>query len=432
MSVHPLAQSLNDTLRNGNSIAYTLLSDRGRGIYFPSKGILGQSAEARGKEINATIGTALEDDGSPLTLGCLEEMVEAPKSAFLYAPSFGNPELRAKWKQMLVQKNPSLVEKAFSTPVVSAALTHALSVSGYLFANPGDEIILPDLYWDNYELLFQQGYGASFKLHNTFKEHGYDIDALAAVLTDGGIGKKIVLLNFPNNPTGYTLTDAEAQSIVTTLIAAADAGNKLLVLLDDAYFGLVYKDGITRQSLFSALCNAHENILAVKMDGPTKEDYVWGFRVGFMTFGFKGATEEQYKALEAKAAGTVRGTLSNVPNISQSLLLAAYNKDVYASQKADKFNTLKTRYEKIVDILNTHSEYEESFVAMPFNSGYFMCVRLKGADPEKVRTLLLEKYSTGVIVLAGLIRLAFSAVPYDKLDALFQNLHSAVQEVVAK
>ena len=429
MSIHPLAQTLNDTLNANNAIAYTLLSQKGRGIYFPSKGILGQSAEAKGKSINATIGTALEDDGSPLTLGVLENMVTAPKSSFLYAPSYGAPDLRTRWKEMLTQKNPGLAGKPFSTPVVSAALTHGLSVAGYLFADAGDEILIPDLYWDNYDLLFEQGYGANFKTYNTFKDGQFDVDALRAALADGTVGKRIVLLNFPNNPTGYTPTVAEAASIVDALIESANAGNQILTILDDAYFGLVYEDGIATESMFSPLSDAHENILVLKLDGPTKEDYVWGFRVGFMTFAFKGATSEQLKALESKAAGTIRGTLSNVPNVSQALLLAAYNSEVYAEQKQEKYNTLKKRYDRIVKILNAHPEYADSYTPMPFNSGYFMCVKLNGVDAETVRQTLLEKYSTGVIVLSGLIRLAFSSVPLDKLEQLFKNLHDAVQEV---
>ena len=429
MSIHPLAQQLNDVLNANNSLAYSLLSQKGRGIYFPSKGILGQSAAARGKEINATIGTALEDDGSPLTLGVLEEMVSTPKSAFLYAPSYGNPNLRARWKEMQAQKNPGLAGKQFSNPVVSAALTHGLSVAAYLFADEGDEIIIPDMYWDNYDLLFDQGYGATFKTFNTFKEGGFDVAALESALAEGAVGKKIVLLNFPNNPTGYTPTVSEADAIVRALVTAAEAGNQILVMIDDAYFGLVYDKGIATESIFAALADAHENILALKLDGATKEDYVWGFRVGFMTFAFKGATEEQLKALESKAAGTIRGTLSNVPNVSQNLLLAAYNSDDYAAQKQAKFNTLKKRYDKIVSILAAHPEYADSYTPMPFNSGYFMCVKLNGVDAETVRNTLLDNYSTGVIVLSGLVRLAFSSVPYDKLDRLFENLHQAVQEV---
>ena len=66
-----------------------MLSERGKAIYFPSKGILGQTAEAKAAKINATIGTAFENDGSPLTLECMEALVNIPSDSFLYAPSFG-------------------------------------------------------------------------------------------------------------------------------------------------------------------------------------------------------------------------------------------------------------------------------------------------------------------------------------------------------
>ena len=45
------------------------------------------------------------------------------------------------------------------------------------------------------------------------------------------------------------------------------------------------------------LCDAHENILAVKGDAATKEEMVWGFRVGFLTFNSAGLSEEHYEAL---------------------------------------------------------------------------------------------------------------------------------------
>ena len=67
---------------------------------------------------------------------------------------------------------------------------------------------------------------------------------------------------------------------------------------------------------------------------------------------------------------------------------------------------------------------------MPFNSGYFMCVRPKGADAEAVRRRLIEKYSTGTSVLSGLIRLAFSTIPKAKLPQLFANVAAAGKDVV--
>ena len=66
---------------------------------------------------------------------------------------------------------------------------------------------------------------------------------------------------------------------------------------------------------------------------------------------------------------------------------------------------------------------------MPFNSGYFMCVKPIGVESEALRKELVANYSTGVIVLSGLIRLAFSCVPIDKIESLFANLHSAIQKL---
>jgi aspartate/methionine/tyrosine aminotransferase len=200
-------------------------------------------------------------------------------------------------------------------------------------------------------------------------------------------------------------------------------------VLDDAYFGLVYEEGIARESLFGALVDLHPNVLGVKLDGATKEDYVWGFRVGFITFGFKGANAAQLKALENKAAGAVRGTISNAPCVSQAILLKAYTAPEYAAQKKQKFGILADRVRKIRAVLKAHPEYGQSFEIMPFNSGYFMCVKPIGIDNEELRKELIANYSTGVIVLSGLIRLAFSAVPTDRIENLFANIHAAIQKL---
>ncbi|MDO5320739.1 MAG: aspartate aminotransferase, partial [bacterium] len=52
-----------------------------------------------------------------------------------------------------------------------------------------------------------------------------------------------------------------------------------------------------------------------------------------------------------------------------------------------------------------------------------------GVDAEKVRRHLIEKYSTGTIVLSGLIRLAFSTVPSAKLPTLFANVAAAIVDL---
>jgi aspartate/methionine/tyrosine aminotransferase len=429
---NPLAEALNKDLQAGAPQIFNMLSARGKAIYFPFKGILGQTAEAKSATINATIGTAFENDGSPLTLECLEAMVNIPSDSFLYAPSFGLPKLREEWGKLLAVKNPGLKGKTFSQPVVTAALTHALSIAGYMFLDPGDEVLMPDLYWDNYELVFNEAFGAKFSFYNTFVDGGLDVAAFSKALRAGKARKKFVLLNFPNNPTGYTPTEVEAKALALEIRKAAEAGKQIVVVLDDAYFGLVYEEGVARESLFGSLVDLHPNVLGVKLDAATKEDYVWGFRVGFITFGFKGANAAQLKALENKAAGAVRGSISNAPCVSQAILLKAYTDPEYATQKKQKYDILACRVKKIRAALREHPEYAQSFEVMPFNSGYFMCVKPIGVDSEALRKELIANYNTGVIVLSGLVRLAFSAVPTDLLESMFANLHAAIQKLQKK
>ena len=422
--MNKLAIGLNKALGS----AAEFLSKAGKRMYFPYGGILGQSGEAKGCEINATIGMAFEEDGSPLVMKCFGDNLKLDKKAFLYAGSFGLPKLREQWKEMEFKKNPSLKGVKFSNPVVTNALTHGIRIVAELFADTADELVCPDLFWDNYELIFQDAVGCKVRHFNTFKKGAFDAEAMKKALLAPG-QKKILILNFPNNPTGYTATTEDAKKIVAAVKAAAKAGKKIVIVCDDAYFGLVYEKGIHGESLFAEFATLDKNVLAVKLDGTTKEDYVWGLRVGFISFAFRGATDEQLKALEAKAAGNVRSCISNSSSIGQHLAIAAFADKGYAKQKKEKYAVLKARYLEIRKILKAHPEYAKNFEAMPFNSGYFMCVKPIGVDAEKVRKQLIAKYSTGTIVLSGLIRLAFSTIPKAKLAKLFANVNAAISDL---
>ena len=434
VKLNPQAEELNRIIKTQSPTIYELLSKKGKAIYFPKKGILAQGQAAKDKEINATIGTACEDDGKPMVLPSVACHIDlATKDVFPYAPSEGLKALRDKWKELMMGKNPSLGTKEFSLPVVTCGVTHALSMVGYMFAEETDEIIMADLYWENYDLVFTSAYGAELKFFNFFKNLKFDIESFRETVCAKPAGKKIVLLNFPNNPSGYTPTKEAAEKIIVVLTDAAKAGNKLAVILDDSYFGLDFEEGIFDESFFSRLAHAHENLLAIKLDGITKEEYAWGFRVGFVTYGIKNGGSELYKALEDKTAGAVRGNISNAPNISQSLLLNAMKSETHAKEKERNKATLKERYLKVKKTLAAHKEYEKYFEALPFNSGYFMCVRLKNVDTDKVWDILLKKYSTGVICYSekNLLRIAFSSTPLQKIEALFNNIYAACKDCAA-
>lgn len=426
------AETLNKRISEKNKSVFGMLSDRGQKLYFPYQGILGQGAGAKGKTYNATIGLANEDDGSPMRLAYFDDFPLAPSEVLPYAPSQGLPALRQRWKDLIVSKNPGLQGAEISQPVVTQALTHGISLTAQLFLNPGEEVVVPTPFWDNYSLIFEECTGARVHSFPCFDQGAFNLKGLEQCLAKRK-GKKVVFLfNAPNNPTGYTPTIEEANSIAKIMQHSAGQGTKIVFIADDAYFGLVYENGVVSESLFASLSQVHENILAVKVDGVTKEDYAWGLRVGFLTFGVKDGDSGLYKALEDKVSGLIRGMISNCSQMSQSVVLKALTHPDYQANKASKYAILKGRYATLKHELAINPEYQSMFKPLPYNSGYFMCLELiSSLDSEQVRQRLLDHYDTGVVVLGPLVRVAFSCVAEPKIPDLLKNIYLACKDLSA-
>ncbi len=435
--LNPLAVQLNERLEAVAPEIYQMLSEMGRRLYFP-KGILSQSAEAKEKahRFNATIGIATESGTAMHLRSVAEQIGDVPAAAaFPYAPAAGQQPLREKWREKMLSENPGLRNKSFGMPVVTSAITHGLSLVGDLFVDPGDVLLMPDKLWGNYRLTYEVRQGGKIETFPFYKGKGFDVEGFAQGLTRAAKGREklIVLLNFPNNPTGYMPSVAEGEGIVSALLAQAERGTKLVSVLDDAYFGLFYHLGgrSMTESLFVPLTNAHRNILAVRLDGATKELFVWGLRCGFVTFGAgrAEASDEVSAVLDAKLRGAIRSGISSVPQLSQSLITRALASPSIDREREEKREILHARAERVLEVAND-PRFQSSWDVYPFNSGYFMCVKTKGADAEAVRLQLLDRDGIGVISVGKSdVRVAFSCLELDEIEPLFEALHLAIQEL---
>lgn len=337
------------------------LTNLGKKINYPAKGILAQSSEAKGKEYNATIGQAF-----------LNGKAMSPVKNALYSPAFGNFELRKAW------------QKYKQLPLVTNGITHGLFIVKELFVDV--PVIIPNLYWGNYKLIFDEL--DTFPMFN----NGFNVNALKEKLSKEG--KKVVLINFPNNPTGYSLTKEEALEVVKVLKEAKDT----VIILDDAYQSLGYED--VAGSLFGEL--EESDNLVIKLDGMTKEYYSWGLRVGFITCN---------KDYEYKIAAMIRRTISNVCTNSQREALRLI-KEFDGSQD---YSILKERYLLVKELVKKYG-----LEALPFNSGYFMCLKVKNAEEIRKRLLSL---GIGVISVGdSLIRIAYSSIDKEKLPFIFEKI----------
>ena len=428
--LNELAQELNKTLEG--TTAGALLSDLGTRLYFP-KGIIAQSGEAKKSAsfANGTIGMCMGDDGNPVTLPSINESVPSMTTRELvaYAPTAGIPELREIWKEKMIAKNPDLKGKSISLPVVVPGLSAGISYLADLFLDETKGLLTADPSWDNYTLIANARRNASFKQFAMFKDGKFNIPGLEeAMRKEAESGSVRVILNFPQNPSGYSPTSDERKQLVEIIKKMAEEGKKVMVWCDDAYFGLNYEDNIESQSLFAYLADLHENVLAAKIDGPTKEEFAWGFRVGFITFGCKGMTDAQYNALVTKLNSAIRSSVSCSSTPSQNLLLKAFKNPTSEAKKLEYRNMLCERYKIVRKFCDENTC--STLKPLPFNSGYFMSFNMPNGKSNELRQKLLAEKGIGVISIdANTLRVAFSSIPQSKLLEVYKAIYEVAETV---
>ena len=407
-----------------------VLSAYGQRCYFPN-GIVEQSNQAAQEagEANATAGVALKQ-ARHMTLSYLQDAVGIDTDKLVaYAPTAGDPMLRQAWKRLLIKHNPSIQDKNFSLPVVTSGLTHALSLAADLFIDVDDTLILYEPCWDNYRLMFEQRYRAAVRGLPLFRNDALNIEGLASELAACDRQKIVVLLNFPHNPTGYTPELEEQHALVQALVTCAKHGRHIVVLIDDAYFGLFHNASAARESIFAMLCDAHEHIIALKCDAATKESLVWGFRIGFITYGYRGITQEATAAMEQKLKGAVRSSISSCSRIGQTLLLQALGDERYEHDVRLVHQEMALRYELMQSALQSHIHQWDLLRPLPSNSGYFVTLQCT-YDTEQLRLHLLKKHAIGTVSLYPCyLRIAYSGLDRQKIDAFVDTVYQGACEL---
>ncbi|HEQ71705.1 MAG TPA: aminotransferase class I/II-fold pyridoxal phosphate-dependent enzyme, partial [Spirochaetia bacterium] len=382
---------------------------------------------------NATAGVARQG-GRPFIAKSLAELTPSLAAAQIvdYAPTGGDPALRKLWKQALEEKNPTLRGKLYSLPLVTAGITHGFSMSADLFIDEHDSVLIPAPAWENYDLILSGRRTARVAYYPVFNEkNGFNCEGLRDAIGRTGTEEKLgLVLNFPHNPTGYSLAETEANELVKLLAETAGSGRRLVVILDDAYFPLFYEDTLLKESLFARLVDLHENLLAVKLDGATKEYCAWGLRIGFLTLGGKMPAAPEYDALEEKLLAAVRTSVSSACRLSMSLLVRLLQNPEHKSEFAAFHAMLAARYRKVKAILAEAPPGELNFLS--FNSGYFLTFHTGKVDAETLRRTLLDRHDIGTVALSpSLLRVTYASVDDHELPELFQTLFAEAARISA-
>jgi aspartate aminotransferase len=183
-----------------------------------------------------------------------------------YAPSYGDPELRAAIARRASLRAGRPIEPA--DVLVTAGGTEAIYCALTAVLDPGDEVILFDPSYSLYPAILNQ-IGAKTVYVAMTNELRPDFDLLRRAITDR---TRLVIINNPVNPTGVVLNESELEAI-----ARIAMDSDLLVLADEIYDELVFRGGF---SSCLALGELADRLLY--MNGFSKTYAMTGWRLGYL------------------------------------------------------------------------------------------------------------------------------------------------------
>lgn len=252
---------------------WAALSPLGRRVQQPAAFLPLQSAQARGKCFNATIGQITDGHGKAVPLPTMEAVLAdlddaARSQAFLYSPVEGLADLRRAWHERLRRERPEAPPTAL--PLVTAGAAHARSLLGDLFAGEGRIVVLREPVRPSDRDLFQLRHGADVRTSFEGLPEG---EPVLAVM-DGDTGDREELLR------------------------AAGRGPVVAIV-----------DG-----LFWDLIGAHEKLV------PIRVEEIGGREVGFLTFPFP-PDSAVADAMEKKTKMLLRAQIGSPPALTQVLAL---------------------------------------------------------------------------------------------------------------
>jgi aspartate/methionine/tyrosine aminotransferase len=351
-----------------------------------------------------------------------------PAQADAGSPVEGISEVRQRWRAW--QRRSAPAGAPSSLPLVTAGLSHGLSLLADLFGGEGKAVAIPQPFWGNYRQAFAVRTGAKVLTAPAYVDGRYNPRAVADALADLPDGEPAVaILNIPSNPGGYSPDPEERRATVESLLGVA-ARRPLVLICDDAYAGLVFEPDIPRESLFWELAGAHPNLVAVKVDGATKEFSFFGGRVGFLTFAVEPESEAA-RSLESKVKMLVRSVIGSPVASSQVILLQALRKEGVEEEIEAVRRLLEGRYRALKGALAGADP--GLMTILPFNSGCFALVELPerlGLDSETVRRHLLDRHDTGLISIAPrYLRIAHCSVDEGALPELVRRMEQGIAEL---
>lgn len=223
-------------------------------------------AQAKGKKIyHLNIGQP--DIETPAA--CFEAVRSFQHPVLEYAPSPGIPELIEAVQRYYRKIGVSLKEEEI---LITTGGSEALQITMNCILEDGDEVIVPEPFYPNYNT-FVCTAGGTIKPITTTPEEGYRYaqrEKIEAAITPR---TKAVMITNPGNPTGVILTREEL-----TMIADICKEHDLFLVMDEVYREFFYNG--EELSSAASFDHIHENLILI--DSVSKRFSACGARIGIL------------------------------------------------------------------------------------------------------------------------------------------------------
>ncbi len=186
-----------------------------------------------------------------------------------YSSNLGLPRLRRAISGY-VEEHFGVLYEPLSEVLVSVGVSEAIDIALRAILNPGDEVLYHEPCYVSYSPTVVLARGVARAIPTKSADHFVlRAEALARAVTPRS---KLLMLNFPTNPTGATMPREELEKI-----AAICVEHDLVVLSDEIYSELTY-DSAAHPSL-AALPGMKER--TILLHGVSKAYAMTGWRIGF-------------------------------------------------------------------------------------------------------------------------------------------------------
>jgi len=186
-----------------------------------------------------------------------------------YSSNLGLPRLRRSVSDY-VNKQFGVRYEPLSEILISVGVSEAIDIALRALLNPGDEVLYHEPCYVSYAPSVVLAGGVA----KPIATHAEDNFALRADAVEAAITPrtKVLMMNFPTNPTGGVMTVPELEKIAALCIK-----HDLVVLTDEIYSELMYEDA--PHTSIAALPGMRER--TVLLHGVSKAFAMTGWRIGF-------------------------------------------------------------------------------------------------------------------------------------------------------